>query len=597
MNFLERPEFFFQLFQSIPDPAVILDHQDRVVQVNQEFTRVFGYAQPDVTGRSINSLVVPRELENEGEQFSHQVLSGNRLYAETMRCTSTGVCIPVAISSSPIYLDGSQAAVFVMYRDISAIREANREREILLDTVDTHIWYLRDPGTYGTMNAAHARYHGRTVEQMSNRPLAEFFGEQYAGQVAQWNEANFVSPQRETVERWVTRHDGVRRLFRIIKTPVVRPDGTVERVVCSGEDITEAWEQQNQLRLLSYMVEHSSTPMMRMDTEYRICYMNGAAEKQYGWTQEELTGKSPGVLNAEENAPEIQEDIRATLARGESWSGRLRNRRKDGSVFTASIFVAPITGHNGELIGYVDVSHDVSQEQSELEYRELLLREIHHRVKNNLATVVSLLSLQAAGVEDPAALAALTQASSRIEAMLTVYESLNESESYRQIQLPVYLRDLMARIQETTRGSTIRFLEEVDQLPVENSAAVSLGMIVNELVTNADKYAYPPQPVRNCRRSIAGDRCAALCAGALQRALLHHFRCRPRHGTPGWRVGYRGGNHYHLGAGAHSGAEPGAEAQRHPGRGHPGGHNLHSHHTHGRIGVKYLPRTDNCVRF
>ncbi len=491
MKILEQPEFFHQLFQSIPDAAVILDHTDRVIQVNQEFARFFGYEQEAVVGREINGLVVPPQLLDEGKRLSRIALEGTPVQNESIRCSSDGTPRPVAISSSPIYLGGQQVAIFVMYRDIADLKQAITERDILLDTIETHLWYLTDPGTYGAVNAAHAGYHGMTPQQMSNHPAQDFFPD-LADTIREWNRPVFETGKPETVRHWIRGRDGVNRFFRIHKIPRLDTQGRVETVVCSGEDITEQWERENELRLLSYMVEHSADPMLRMDASYRIAYVNAAFERQLGWSQQELLGKHPSFLNAEENSSEIQEDIMAVLKDGFTWSGRVRNRRKDGSTFIAALSITPITGTDGQVIGYVDVSRDVTAEQDQLDHQELLLQEIHHRVKNNLATVVSLLTLQMAGIEDPVAAEVLMQARGRIDAMLTVYESLNESESYRVIQLPRYLEDLCERLQETTRGSRISFRSQIEELAIENNDAVALGMIVNELVTNADKYAYPP---------------------------------------------------------------------------------------------------------
>jgi two-component sensor histidine kinase len=127
--------------------------------------------------------------------------------------------------------------------------------------------------------------------------------------------------------------------------------------------------------------------------------------------------------------------------------------------------------------------------------KEVLLREMHHRVKNNLQVVSSLLSLQARQLSDPGANAAIRDSRSRVEAMALLHQKLYQHEELRHIALPDYLRLLT----HTVLGSYGFAPEEVARLSVDEVAAdvdvaLPLGLLLNELLTNACKYALPGQP-------------------------------------------------------------------------------------------------------
>lgn len=128
-----------------------------------------------------------------------------------------------------------------------------------------------------------------------------------------------------------------------------------------------------------------------------------------------------------------------------------------------------------------------------LAQKEILVREIHHRVKNNLQLVMSLLNLHARRIRDPRAEAAFAEARSRINALATLHRRLYESESLQQVDLRWFLEDLCV---ELRRGglSTSRHIELTVEAPDEvigPEVAVPLGLLVTEAITNAYKHAFP----------------------------------------------------------------------------------------------------------
>lgn len=485
MDSTKSTTFFQQVFHAIPEAVAIVDEENRVVLVNEHFTSFFGYSRDECQGRVIDDLVVPEVYREEGRRFARTALAGATLDATTTRRRRDGTLVDVAITAEPLHQEGRRRAIVVMYRDIT-------RRTILLNSIDTHIWYLTSPGVYGAVNEAHARFLGRPKTELQNRSMEEVFGVEQARELIASNREVFTDGKPLTVDRWSMRADGEERLLRIRKKPCTDATGAVIYVVCTAEDITVEREQENNLRMLSSMVEASADPMIRTDRDYRITYMNAAAEQHYGWTLEDVAGQDPGILNAEENADQVQAEIMNTIYSGKIFEGKIRNRRKDGSVYLAQLRIAPITDRDGEIIGFVDVQRDVTAEHQELEHKELLLREVQHRVKNNLATVVSLLTLQASGASEESTVEALTDARRRIEAMLTVYESLHISAATGTIDVVDYLKSLIDRLRETFSSNVPILFHSVDHPVIADSnAAISIGMIVNELLTNALKHAFP----------------------------------------------------------------------------------------------------------
>ncbi len=129
-----------------------------------------------------------------------------------------------------------------------------------------------------------------------------------------------------------------------------------------------------------------------------------------------------------------------------------------------------------------------------LKEKDLLLREIHHRVKNNLQVVSSLLRLQAASQSDPAVHLALQEAQERVQAIALIHQKLKHAPDLSQLDLPGYVRSLAERLVRTYASvpTLIDLQVRVADVEMNPEAPVPLGLILNELVTNALQHAFPP---------------------------------------------------------------------------------------------------------
>lgn len=128
-----------------------------------------------------------------------------------------------------------------------------------------------------------------------------------------------------------------------------------------------------------------------------------------------------------------------------------------------------------------------------LDEKEVLLKELHHRVKNNLQMIQSLLNLQARSLEDPRILEVLTESQKRIRAMALVHEKLYQSDSLAKIRFAEYVRSLTRDLLQSYVGnlSTIQVSIQVADVELPVDTAIPCGLIINELFSNAIKYAFP----------------------------------------------------------------------------------------------------------
>ena len=131
--------------------------------------------------------------------------------------------------------------------------------------------------------------------------------------------------------------------------------------------------------------------------------------------------------------------------------------------------------------------------EASLNEKEVLLQEIHHRVKNNMQVISSLLNLQAAYVDDPQALEILQESQNRVRSMALVHEKLYRSANLAEINFAEYVRDLAGYLRRAQAADVTRIRLDINAADVflGVDAAVPCGLIINELVTNSLKHAFP----------------------------------------------------------------------------------------------------------
>jgi PAS domain S-box-containing protein len=235
-----------------------------------------------------------------------------------------------------------------------------------------------------------------------------------------------------------------------------------------------------------------------------------------GYERQDLVGKSARMLYPDDSEFEFvgREKYRQIMERG---TGTVETRwvRKDGTCITIILSSTPL--HPGEFSrGVTFTALDISELRNSIHEKEVLLREVHHRVKNNLAAIIALLELQQKGIGDTKAVASLQDLAGRIKSMALVHERLYRSDNLARIDFEGYLIPLISHLR-TTFGVPAPVRCDIDVAGIELGLdlAIPCALIVNELVTNAIKHAFPhgnPGPgAETCDIRIAvkmeGDEC------------------------------------------------------------------------------------------
>ncbi|QSZ67458.1 PAS domain S-box protein [Methanofollis aquaemaris] len=167
---------------------------------------------------------------------------------------------------------------------------------------------------------------------------------------------------------------------------------------------------------------------------------------------------------------------------------------KGGSIHNVIVTIALIPGTKKSVISLVDITVQKDYEtklKNSLREKDVLLKEIHHRVKNNMQQIASLLSLQGSTIRDPEAIDLLKNCESRIIAMALVHENLYMSENLASIDVKIYISTLCSEIHDSYASSSEFVIKtDIDDITLDLDTAIPIGLIVNELVSNAIKHAF-----------------------------------------------------------------------------------------------------------
>ena len=269
----------------------------------------------------------------------------------------------------------------------------------------------------------------------------------------------------------------------------------------TGQKDTQERLRDSEERLRLFIENVTDYALFQVDTGARISSWNTGAARTFGYTEEEILGQQMRTLYPPEDAAKGDAERDLELAREH---GRFEDARwmvrKDGSRFFGRWVTTPMRDEAGELHGYAKVLRDETerrdaeqQMRASLAEKQALLQEIHHRVKNNLQVITSLLSIQASRIENPQVATVLADTENRVRAIAALHETLYSSQDLASIEFGSYLQQLVRDLVSfyCVDRKRLQVTVTAEDLVVDIGQAIPLGLIVNELVTNALKHAFP----------------------------------------------------------------------------------------------------------
>lgn len=256
-------------------------------------------------------------------------------------------------------------------------------------------------------------------------------------------------------------------------------------------------------------LDASPHPVAFYSEQGKPLFLNQAFTRQFGWSVQDLSPDTSAFIPAsEKNAS--KNHLANSLAGKAGQPLQTQRLIKTGGSREVLWHVSRCRGIDGKPLGRLETYRDYSEERNgetrlekllkteqalreSLREKEILLHEIHHRVKNNMQVIASMLGIQKMQITDPLAKRVFSQSQDRIRAMAMVHESVYQSGSFNHIQFDEYVRTLCSALYRSYCESPrkVKMLVQVEPAPIGLNEAVPLGLVLNELVTNAFKHAFP----------------------------------------------------------------------------------------------------------
>ncbi len=437
----EGAEKYQALFEAEADAVFMIDVEDgSILEANPAAEKMYGYSTEELIGMKA------WELSAEPEKTRASVKLADRADVDLFRyhIKRSGEKMLVKISARYCKLQDKQLNISTV-RDITDIRRAELElkeseqrfHQLFSSMKEGVAIYKPTSGgsnfEFVDINPAGLALGNKTKAEVVGKPVTEVFpGVEKMGlldvlrqvyESQQPQQHPLVQYRDDRIEQWVENY-----VFNL-------PSGLLVAVY---EDVSEKRRAEDQLRFQGQMLEALDEAVIATDTDGVVLYLNSFAEWLYGWPREEAIRKNIMNVTVPQTSQQQAAEIMHALSRGESWSGDFKVHTKQGDEFLAHVTNSPVYSNEGEFLGIIGISYDVTESRKTEQEREYLMSELNHRVKNNLALISSLVYLKDSELGDAADLDDLM---GQIKAVQIVHDKLFQTNEVTHIDLKEYLTD------------------------------------------------------------------------------------------------------------------------------------------------------------
>ncbi|KAB2939958.1 MAG: PAS domain S-box protein [Hyphomicrobium sp.] len=474
-----------------PVPMVLLWGPQGIMIYNDGYAAFAGSRHPELLGMPIveawpeaadfNRRVLECGLAGEALSFRDKHFSLGR--------RGTPEDVWTNLDYSPVRgEDGNPAGVLAIVVDTTpwvyaerAQRESESRFRTLADNIAAFAWMADEAGNIFWYNKRWFDYTGPPFDE----------AKQWGWPLRQ--HPDHVDRVMEKINRCLTTgevwedtfplkgRDGVFRWFLSRAMPIRDEAGNVIRWFGTNTDITEHLEEAEKNAQLATIVATSADGIISMSNEGLIQSWNPGAERMFGYTAEEVLGRSERLLFPEGAEEEFEEKYRH-LRHGEHVLRDTVRRRKDGSMLDVAINVAPMRRPDGRIFGFSAVFRDITERKRVEKHLRMVMRELSHRTKNLLAVIVAMVRQTARSTSDVAVLQ--SQLIQRLQSLSASHDLL-VAEDWTGASLEELIR---AVLQPFIGNSSEALACHGQPVFINATAAQNLGLAMHELATNAAKY-------------------------------------------------------------------------------------------------------------
>lgn len=530
---------YFEIFNSSSDLIFIVDSQGLVIDVNQTVLNTYKAIKSSIIGCSFEHLGELIIINDEDLMKIGKAWSGEPQKFEWHCIPVHGGRIPLEMILHPGTYFGKEV-IIASGRNISERLEYEmimKESESRFRTLASHA----PIGIFLTNKEGNAVYVNDKLKEIAHYPSIDGFMENWISKIHpkdykrikshinatqednhQQYEYRIVPKKRN--ERWVKvqvnllrdsnneitgRVGTIEDITQEIKSAKIAKEAEKDKLRAEfaeettrelQKEIDERIAAEEQLKsakqLNQYIIDSSTDMIIATDIKGKITEFNQAATEGFGYSTSIIIDSPVNPLFAKELN---REEILMSVVKDGKWSGEVLCKRADHSTFICYLSASILSGPEKQAIGTMGVLRDITELKkaeaelkNNIQQKEILLKEVHHRVKNNLQVISSILNLQTGYINDEDTLGVIRECQDRIKSMAFIHESLYQKEDFAAVNFAEYLHNLCSNISHSymTPNRNIKFDFEIEDISLSLDSAIPCGLIVNELVSNCFKYAF-----------------------------------------------------------------------------------------------------------
>lgn len=536
-----------RLFETSNDGILILDAESgKITDANPLFLTLLGYTRNEILGKNIWELDVIREKSLAEQTAAELKKIGFSRYDDLPLKTKDGRDIVVEFVSNS-YDAETQKVIQINIREITerkrvekALIQSEERNRTVLENVPDLILVHRN-GIILYTNPPAAEITGYTHDELNNKPLIDLFVPEYRPLVVQTKSRRMAGETIEPYEIEILTKSGGRRAV-VVRGSLIKFDGS-PALLNVLTDITERKVAEKSLKksssLLNEVCEMGHIGGWELDVTTKEVLWTRETYRIHEISEDEKFDLSKAILFYDLPGRSILEKaLQRCMEKGEPFDlelpftsvrGRHLWTRALGHAVNVGGNVTKLTGTFQDITERKaaeevmktfseDLDHKVLERTSNLDdvnmklmteidvrlnaerqltktvgEKDVMLREVHHRVKNNLQIIISLLNLQSRYISDATTLSAFKESQNRVRAMALVHEKLYQSTDVATIDLDNYIRFLGNNLIQFfgIQGRGIKLTMDIHDIFLAIDTAIPFGLMINELISNSLKYAFP----------------------------------------------------------------------------------------------------------